>query len=259
MMKPVLKTVLTATMSCLMLGSVALAAGPIDGEIGAVWWSNDLDTDSGSIDASAPAYRGELWLFDRYGVRAGQYMSNPDGNADGTDTTSVDVMWRAWAPSENNFVAAGMGWQMMHLDGLGIDDNTSGMRLSVEGRVGLMNMLYAYGQGSYLPSLDDAGDALARTLEDMDGHEYELGVSWKMAPFVSMRAGYRVSGIDFTQVSSITSSSVDGPSNEDSGGAPAAVNFSLAQGNEESGSGSSSSTSGSVDSKGFFLGFGFNF
>ena len=34
----------------------------------------------------------------------------------------------------------------------------------------------------------------------MDGFEYELGVSWKPAPFVSVRGGYRENQLDYDRV-----------------------------------------------------------
>ena len=34
----------------------------------------------------------------------------------------------------------------------------------------------------------------------MEGLEYELGVQWKMLPFMSMRAGYRANIVDLTLV-----------------------------------------------------------
>ena len=53
-----------------------------------------------------------------------------------------------------------------------------------------------------------AGDttvaASGMKLEDMDGYEYELGVSWKFMPLLSLRAGYRETSIDFTETDGVT-------------------------------------------------------
>jgi opacity protein-like surface antigen len=52
-----------------------------------------------------------------------------------------------------------------------------------------------------MPALDDApavDPALGR-FEDLDGYELEAGVSVKMAPFISFRAGYRAQSIGFTR------------------------------------------------------------
>jgi len=180
----------------------ALAMGPVDGEVGAVWWASDFDVSSGaSADAGAPGFRAEVWLFQRWGVRAERYSSDLD-EFDGRDSdyTSVDFRWRAFSPSENNYFAIGVGWQRMDLATIGLDGDTSGARLGAEGRISLGGLVYLYGQGSYLPSLDDAPavDPLMGYFENLDGYELEAGVSWKMAPFVSLRAGYRAQTVNFT-------------------------------------------------------------
>jgi hypothetical protein len=109
-------------------------------------------------------------------------------------------MWRAFSPTENNYLAIGAGWQEIDLDLLGLGGDTSGVRLAVEGRIALGGLFYVYGQGYYLPSLDDAEPALPgfSPMRNMDGHMLEAGISWKMAPFMSMRAGYRQHNLDFT-------------------------------------------------------------
>jgi len=186
----------------------ALALGPVDGEVGAVWWANEYDVsgDGGSItsDADAPGFRAELWFLQRYGVRAERYASEPDlALLDGADTsyTSLDFRWRALSLTENNYLALGVGWQQMSLDTIGLDGDTSGVRLGVDGRVALPGLFYVYGQGAYLPSLDDAPaiDPAMGRFEDLDGWEYEAGVAWNMAPFVSLRAGYRAQQLNFSQ------------------------------------------------------------
>jgi len=188
-----------AALCCLLCASTVapvFAAGPIDGEVSALWWANDYNNGETSTDAGSPGLRAELWMLERYGVRASQFGSDPDGS-DGADYTTLDVMWRALSPTENNFVAVGVGWQQMAIEGL---EDTSGVRMTVEGRIGLMDMLYAYGHGAYLPSLGDAeaADGLSGTFEDLDAYEYELGVAWKAMPFMNVHAGYRVNGLSFT-------------------------------------------------------------
>jgi opacity protein-like surface antigen len=183
----------------------AQAMGPVDGEFGAVWWASDFDVTmsdaSVSDDAGAPGFRAEVWMFKRWGVRAERYSSKLD-EFDGPDSdyTSVDFRWRAFSPSENNYFAIGVGWQQMDLATIGLDGSTSGARIGAEGRVALGGLFYLYGQGSYLPSLDDAPavDPLLGHFENLDGYEFETGVSWKIAPFMSLRAGYRTQTINFT-------------------------------------------------------------
>jgi hypothetical protein len=209
-MKTVTRAIAVCSISCALLVAPALAAGPIDGEVSAVWWANELTqndpTTEVSDDAAAPGLRAELWMFERYGLRASQFGSDPE-DTDGADYTSVDVLWRALSPTENNFVAVGVGWQQM--DVLGLDDRTSGARVTVEGRVGLAGMLYGYGHGSYLPSLSDVqpSDPALEPFRDLDSYEYELGVAWNALPFMNVHAGYRVQNLSFTYGSATTLSS----------------------------------------------------
>ena len=56
---------------CLAMTALpAAAAGPVDGEFGAVYWLSDYDG-SGvtalSSDSGSPAFRASSWLFDKYG------------------------------------------------------------------------------------------------------------------------------------------------------------------------------------------------
>lgn len=193
---------------CLLLGlaPMSLAAGPVDVEVGALYWHSDYSGSgvaSLSSDAGSPAFRASLWLFNRYGVRAGVYRTDLDdfGSIENSDYTSVDFLWRPLSPTSNNYFAVGLGWQEMDLNAIGLEGDTSGLRVSAEGRVGLGTLFYLYGEGSYMPDLDEA---VATTVgfgrfEDLSGQEYELGVSWKMAPFVNLRAGYRMHRVEFDQ------------------------------------------------------------
>ena len=196
-----------ASVICLALAAPAMAAGPLDGEVAAVWWANDFDSNSeagaSSTDGGAAGLRAQLWFKNKYGVKATQYGSDP-ADSDGADYTSVDVMWRPLSPTENNFVAVGLGWQQM--DVAGLEDATSGMRVSFEGRVGLVGMVYAYGNAAYLPSLEDAAsaDAAFGDYQDLESYEYEFGVAWNATPFVNVHAGYRANTLDFNQHSIVT-------------------------------------------------------
>jgi hypothetical protein len=204
-MKPIIGVVLGLFALATLTSAPALAMGPVDGEVGAVWWANDHDAMYGesilSSEAGAPGFRAELWFRERYGVRAERYSSDTGDIGGGTsDYTSLDFMWRAFSPTENNYFAIGAGWQEIDLDMIGLAGETSGVRLALEGRVALGGLFYIYGQGYYLPALDDAQvvDPGLGPLRDMDGHMLEAGLSWKIAPFMSMRGGYRQHSVDFT-------------------------------------------------------------
>jgi len=189
-----------------MVAAPALALGPLDGEVGALWWANEYDTEGVSADAGVPGVHAELWWQSKFGVRA-QVLGDVDDISSSSDYTAVDVMWKAFSPTENNFIAVGLGWQDMDFTAVDstvtsvFSGETSGVRVALEGRVGIVGMVYAYGQAAYLPAMDDASDSF--TLEeynDMDGLEYELGVSWKPAPFISVRGGYRENQLDYKRV-----------------------------------------------------------
>jgi len=252
----------------------AFAIGPVDGEVGAVWWANDTDAKNGasaSDQGGAPGLRAELWLRERYGVRAGMYSSETE-TFDSTDYTTVDVMWRALNLAEQNFLGVGLGWHDMGLDSVGADGNTSGMRVSAEGRIGLAGMVSAYGQGAWLPSLSDtnAGPSTSGQFSDLAGFEYEMGVAWQPAPMVVVRAGWRANSVDFTHTPDPVAPS-PGP-----GSSPGLTVQSGADGSiliPRFGPGRGSSflpaatvvpgnttpTSGSVDTGGFFVGVGMRF
>ena len=186
--------------------NVVDAAGPIDGEVGAIYWNSEFDSSGVAAlasDAGSPGFRAQLWLFNKYGVKAGMYRTDLDDFAaiETSDYTSVDVMWRPFSPTQNNYVAVGLGWQQMDLNTIGLQGDTGGVRVNVDGRIGLGKIFFFYGEASYLPKLSDATaatPALGR-FESMSGHEYELGVSVKPAPFVQLRAGYRTHSVDFSQ------------------------------------------------------------
>jgi hypothetical protein len=206
--------------ACALAVTPVLAVGPVDGEVNALYWMNDAEVEtsagSASADADAPGVRAELWLFERYGFRAAQFTSDVDelGFNDSNDYTSIDLMWKAFAPTEHNFVAVGAGYEEMDLGLLGLDGDTAGLRLTAEGRVGFVGALYGYAQAALLPSLDDTGSSVPTVeFQDMDAHEYELGISWKFAPFVSLRAGYRETSVDFTENNGITKFSGSSDSN----------------------------------------------
>lgn len=203
------RTYLSSAAACLLWvasGPAASAAGPIDGEIGAIYWNSDFESTGVATlnsDAAAPGLRASLWLFNRYGVRAGTYRSDLDSysSIDSSDSTSLDVLWRPISPTQNNYFAVGLGYQQMDLNSIGLSGDTTGARLSVEGRIGLGKIVFLYAEGAYAPRLDDAAADTPGfgQFEDLSGMEYEVGVSWKMFPFVQLRAGFRDQEVEFNQ------------------------------------------------------------
>jgi hypothetical protein len=200
--------VIACGLACL-LATPLLAAGPIDGEFGAIYWASEFDTTGmpapGAIsgeDSAAPGFRAEMWVFNNFGLRAGMYEVDLDmPGVETSSYSSLDLLWRPFSPTENSFLAIGLGWQEMDLSTIGLSGDTSGARLNGEARIGV-GPVYFYGQGSYQPELDDAMDSnnLGGRFEDLSGVEAEIGVSWTIFPFVSLRAGYRVHDVDYTLV-----------------------------------------------------------
>lgn len=191
-----------------------LAAGPVDGEVGFLWWQTDFARNTAledvSVDAGAPGYRGELWFFNKVGVRASLFSSDlGDLNEDDADYVSADVFWKLFSPTEDSFFALGVGWQDMGFTESGVTPvlvETAGVRVTAEGRIGLAAMLYAFGRYSYLPALEDhRPDATGDVFTDLKGWESEIGLAWKMGPFVDMRAGYRATELDFRRTPALLS------------------------------------------------------
>lgn len=246
------------------LATPAVALGPVDGHVAAVWWSHDVKAESGAADVTTdgdgPGIQAEVWLDQRFGLRAEQFRSEMDGAGSATGkATSIDLMWRPLTFSENNFLAVGLGYHFRDLAGTGVDDRTSGARMVVQGRVGVMSQLYVYGQGAFLPALGDVStqDPQDGRLRDVKGHEYELGLSWRVAPFVAMRLGYRGANFDFdhTDVTPVVTS-LQAPT-----GFPFAPAHpvDLDRGGASTTLGLPTSYEGSMDANGYFLGLAFNF
>lgn len=173
--------------------SGALAAGPIDGEAGLNWWANDFDADlgDGDIDAGAAGGHLQLWWNETWGLKGALYRSDlaDAGSADDVDYLSVDLKRRLLSVTENNYLAAGVGYEQLDLRG----GDTHGLRLLVEGRIGLVGAVWAYGHSAWMPVFDDTAGR-----EDQDAYEFELGVGFSPLPFMKLSAGWRKFSLDFT-------------------------------------------------------------
>lgn len=173
----------------------ALAAGPVlaaDAEAGIVWWANDVDIDigDGEVDAGALGFHASLWLDSGWGLKGAMYNSDlEDVGEDDGQYLSVDAAYKLLSVSENNYLALGAGWEDIDL-GTGI--STSGPRVGVAGRVGIVGLVYGYAEAAWFPELDDSGG-----LSDLSGNELELGIGMDVFPFVRVRAGYRRFDLDF--------------------------------------------------------------
>ena len=183
-----------------LLSSISLALGPVDVEAGIVYWDSETDFSLGSMsesyDSEDISYFAEGW-FGKWGVKGAVYNvefddSGKEGDLD-IEFTSLDLRRKLFAPTENNFFALGIGWEKIKIDTGDDSIDSNGLRLAAEGRIGLVGMLYIYGDASYYFSLDDFDNEVTNP----DGWELEFGLSYKPAPFVNLRAGYRTSSLDF--------------------------------------------------------------
>jgi hypothetical protein len=191
--RPVLTPIasLLATLCALAATPPARAAGPVSGELTALWWTSDSSITSTSEGSSAGGGRADLWFIDKVGLAGSLFAANPGGTMSGNDLrwAQADVKWRWMSLSKNNFIATGLGWERLSVDGL--DDNIStGPRLVVEGRAGIVRILYFYGRGAWMPKLSDIGSTAA-SLTNGNGREAEAGFQIKPWPFVQFFVGYR--------------------------------------------------------------------
>jgi hypothetical protein len=179
-----------------------LAAGPVDVEVGALYWVHDVEQERGGESrewsADAPALFGEVWIGD-LGFAGSWHQSDIDagdlGEAD-FDYKAVDARWKLLEAPGGNFLALGAGFQQVDIAADGESFDSTGFRLVADAKVGLGRIVYAFGQAAVWTGLDDF-EGRDVNLVDPSGWEAEFGVSVKPAPFFNIKAGYRRSSIDF--------------------------------------------------------------
>lgn len=184
------------------LSATSYALGPLDDETGLRWWADDFDTDAfdTGIEAGAFGGIGGDWWSQRWGLRGGMYRSQLDElDRDGVEYLSLDLKRRVFSSGDSTFFAVGLGWEDVDL-GQGVE--SQGPRFALDGRAGLFGVLSVYGQAAWFPSMDDASG-----FEDIQGNEFEAGISYDPAPFVSLRAGFRQITLDFNDPNGLNSSS----------------------------------------------------
>jgi hypothetical protein len=168
----------TTALALLLASFPAAAAGPVDGEVTVYYWLSETDLDGVQADSGAPGGRASLWM-QRLGVSGAVFRPDPESPLEPLerDDLQLDVQWRIVNVTENNWLALGAGWQAVEF-AEGGEAETSGVRLTAEGRVG------------YLPDLDDLV-LQGTSLTGGKGHEVEVGVQLKPFPFVQFFAGFR--------------------------------------------------------------------
>jgi len=182
----------------------AWALGPVDGEIIVSLWNNQFESDllSGEVDAGSLAINGEIWLGDKWGLKAARYESDLEETAISNQSrTQIELRRRFFSLSDNNFLALGAGIEDIDLLN---GESSNGLRLSLEGRVAVTPVTYLYARGALLPDMSDAGN-----FSNLTGSEVELGVSFTPFPFISVKVGFLRLNLDFDTADGDASSSTE--------------------------------------------------
>lgn len=172
----------------------AWSLGLFDGELGVDWWNTqfDFDTEEGNYDAgSLSAHAGGWWDLD-WGVMGNYYRADlEDQDISNQSRYNLNLKRRLFSPTDNTYIAAGLGWEHMDLVN---GDNSNGARLSLEGSAGLLGFMSLYAQATWLPWLSDAS-----TFTGLSGNEWEVGLKFEPAPFLTLSGGYRRFRLDYDE------------------------------------------------------------
>ncbi|HEX6850089.1 MAG TPA: hypothetical protein VF139_01690 [Candidatus Polarisedimenticolaceae bacterium] len=178
-----MKKLLMAAAIVAAAGTPALALGPVDIDLGVVYWVSETEDDTEAVDSEAPGGFVDLGFGDHWVVGASYYKADPDGG-EGIDFTNVSVKYKFISASRNNFFALGAG-----VEQLGIaDDSSTSARVFAEGRVSV-KIVYFYARAAYLPALGDI-DTGVGTFKGDTGTDFDAGIGIKPLPFFYIYAGY---------------------------------------------------------------------
>ena len=202
-----LRKILIMCASCCIGISLSMAAGPVDGEISIFYWDAEFARDSVlenvDTDAAQPGIQAQIWFVKKFGVRIALFSADLDDlNEDDAEYRSLDVMWRPISPTDNTYLAIGAGWQDAEFTDAGTTlttVETSGIRASLDGRVGLGGVFSAFGRFTTLIEMDDFTEPGGDLFRDIEGDEFEVGLIWDIIPFLDVRAGYRSVAFDYTR------------------------------------------------------------
>lgn len=183
------RLLIAATVSVAAAGTPALALGPVDIDLGVVYWLSETGEGSEEVDSEAPGGFVDLGFGDHWVVGASYYKADPEGG-DKVDFTNVSVKYKFISASRNNFFAVGAGAESLGA----ADESATSARVFVEGRVSA-KIVYFYARAAYLPSLGDLGPLRGDT-----GTDFDAGVGIKPLPFFYIYAGYTEKTREYEQV-----------------------------------------------------------
>lgn len=156
-----------------------------------------------AFDTSALEAKPKAW-WRRWGLEASYFRADgvDDDSEHNLDFISVDAKRRLFSTAHSGFVTLGVGWTNIELDDVGESDDTRGLRLSLESRLGVAPLLHLYGHSAWYPGLADT-----TRLKQPNGFEVEAGLTVKLIPHLSFRAGYREFRLDFKSLQGANESS----------------------------------------------------
>ncbi len=187
-----------------LLSLPAAAQDTLMGAASVSWWSPQFDfiEEDGTIDAGSVSGAAEVWLSRKWGIRGARFEADLAGSeVESSDHVAIDFKRRFFSVADNGFVGIGAGWGAIDFD----NATSSGLRLTAEGRFGLGGPLSFYGLTSWLPELADAG-----SLSNLQGREFEAGLSLDPDPHLSLRFGFRRFRLDYEEGGATGSAESDG-------------------------------------------------
>jgi len=182
--------IIASLLSVVSIKSFAL--GPVDGEIGIALWENDFKADisSAEVDAGSLFIYGETWVGEKWGIRGAWFDSDLESTEFSNQSRyQLEVRRRLLSASDNTFLALGAGLEKIDLEN---GSDSSGFRISTEGRLSFTGIIFLYGKYAWVPSMGDAGN-----FDDISATEIDVGIHITPLPFVSLRLGYLEYDLDY--------------------------------------------------------------
>jgi len=185
---------------------LAIPASAIDAEVELRYWQSEATLAfSGEPDESdgTPGLelRGEVVPWKKLAVALDYYEGSGEGAFDGVDFSHfiLDAKWRIIAPTDNTFLAVGLGYQSFDISESGESYDTNGIRLVADGRFGFVGILYVYGRLAYVPSLSNIEMYGMTFAEGDNAMDFDAGLGIEPLPLLSIWVGYRTQTYDFSE------------------------------------------------------------
>lgn len=133
--------------------------------------------------------------FHDWGLTGRTYHPELINNGDDEAVIANDSYGLTWRKAlltlpRHGGLSAGLGWSSVRFED---GDDSDGLQLLLEGRVGLNHAWSLYGRTRWLPELNESAGR-----RDLAAGAYEAGIMYRPAENLSLRAGVRAFRIDFT-------------------------------------------------------------